>query len=545
MAQSGSLNLSTGGINEEFPFSATIGMVVVLCVGDLLSVVGNILVLAAVIGNTKLQTNTNFFIMNLSVIDLLAGVLLIPLVINSVLHKNTQTGDMCNVLAFVDSVYATATSLTIACIAIDRYHSIVNCLHYEYLVTQRRTKLAIAWAWIQSLLVALCPVVDWGNYIYRPYQFKCSLQVPDKNGFLYFMIFTCVVVPYAVTVFCYTRIHLVARRHAKNIVRIHIQHNGKRIRRSHSSRKTRLVYLVVGLYSVCWLPIYSLKLIQTIVPNRPLPWPYIETVFTTFALLNGSFNPVLYALITTHYRAGLVRLYKRLRRRFGKRVSSGQDVTKSSFSFSRSVSSFYRYMAEREAMAKEMASCTKSRKSVNRCDSLSISNSRHSSNGERGRRQGGPFKQTLAIPNEQRGKQNLKTSCESFDSNGVARILPGAAREENELQVKCAEEERNDLKKEAVNQEEECTIATKTASKSLSSPPLSEGIACKEKPVLQKEVTGKNEESAETVSAQENGVIDCILRKQSKKSAEQSKKIKIDIELLEEQTESLMKDGIR
>mgnify|MGYP001792549367 CR=1 FL=1 len=493
MEQSSSSNLSTGNAVEELPFSASLGMVTVLFVGDILSIVGNSLVLTAVIGNTKLRTNTNFFIMNLSVIDLIAGVLLIPLVIDSVLRKTTQQGHLCNFLAFVDSVYATATALTIACIAIDRYHSIVNCLHYEYLVTHTRTKLAIAWTWIQSVGIALCPVAKWGKYDFRQFQFKCSLQVPDKNGFLYFKVMTCIVVPYAITVFCYTRIHLVARRHARNMVRIQIQHNGKRTRRTHSSRKTRLVYLVVGLYSVCWLPIYSLKLMQTIAPHRPLSWPFLETIFTTLALLNGSFNPLVYALITTHYRAGLVRVYRRLRRRFAKRLPLGQDLSKSSFSFSKSVSSFYRYMAEREAMRSDMNSSRW--KNANQRDSISVSNSKHSSGDrEKGRKQG-IIKQTLAIPNDRRSKLTLNITNENMNvGNGL----------QNEQQLTNAEESEKNVKTKVVSNEGNADATKQTTE---ISPPSSEDM-CKDEADLKMDVTGPKVKGAKKKSMREkNGTV--------------------------------------
>ena len=543
MEQGGSANLSDGNTFVELSSPAAVGMVLVLTLGDLLSIVGNILVLVAVIGNTKLQTNTNFFIMNLSIIDLLAGLLLIPIVIFSVWKKAIQTGPLCNFLAFLDTVYATASSLTIACIAMDRYHSIVNCLHYEYLVTHRRTVLAIAWAWFQSLVVAICPIAHWGEYTFGGYQFKCSLQVPDKHGFLYFKIITCIVAPYTVTVFCYTRIHLVARRHAKNMVRIQIQDNGKRIRHTHSSRKTKLVYIVVGLYTICWLPIFSLKLAQTIVPGTSLPWPFIETIFSTLALLNGSCNPVVYALITTHYRAGLVRVYRRLRRKFGKHVPPGQDLTKSSYSFSRSVSSFYRFLAEREAMARDldMVELPTSRESTKRRDSTSISTSKHSSAGEKGRRQvANP--QNLTIPDDRRSKTKLNVASSSVKNNGVASILPDRIPEKNKEQLGlCGSKREENNSDEGVGY---CTVARKNTgqiSLALDVRPCED--MCTDDSDSKVKVTNSSSKPDKGVTKGMNVRIGCILRKDSKTLGNQDKKVKFHDQVSKEQTESLMKDA--
>ncbi|EDO41741.1 predicted protein, partial [Nematostella vectensis] len=273
---------------------------------DITNIIGNTLVLAIVFGNSRLQTNTNIFITNLCLVDLISGILLMPMVMNALVTNEAMAGRLCEFSAFIDAIYSTGSSLTIATIAVDRYHSIVNCLYYETIVTHKRTVLAIIWIWVQTLVISICPILGWGTYSFDPHQLKCSLQLPDKHGFLYFLTSTSVVLPYTMLVFCYTQIHLVARRHARSMVAIQIHDTGRRIK-SISSRKTKLVYLVVGLYSVCWLPYYSIQVLQSTMPGLGIP-SVVVTLATALSLLNGSCNPFLYALITSHYRVGLRRL---------------------------------------------------------------------------------------------------------------------------------------------------------------------------------------------------------------------------------------------
>ncbi|XP_031550359.1 G-protein coupled receptor 161-like [Actinia tenebrosa] len=325
----------------------SIALIVLLGLFDIISIVANGMVLMTVYCNPRLRSNTNVFITNLCLVDLIAGCLLLPLVIDSIGRHEARFGVLCELVGFIDATYSCASSLTIAVIALDRYHSIVNCLYYENIVTRRRTIIAIIWIWLQTLFIALCPLAGWGRYTFDSAQFKCSLDLPDRNGFLWFMFCTSVVIPFSVIVFCYTQIHLVARRHAKNMVAIHIQDTGKRVR-AVSTRKTRLVYLVVGLYTTCWLPIYIVKLFQSIASDITIP-PSVITLSTVLSLVNGSCNPFLYALITSQYRAGMNRMNRRFKRKFGRTVATPSvEQSKSSWSVSRPISNLYRYFQEND-----------------------------------------------------------------------------------------------------------------------------------------------------------------------------------------------------
>lgn len=331
-----------GNVSQSFSGAlptnaARAGLAFVLLLIDSTNIIGNLMVFVTVLANHRLQTITNFFIMNLCFADLLAGLVLIPFAVDAVLNETPvarRNGVACDFLGFVDSLYAIGSSLTTAAIAIDRYHAIVNCLHYEAIVTQKRTVMVIAWIWFQASLVSLCPLVGWGKFSFRTNQFGCTLHLPDRDGFIYLQFTSCIIVPYVIIVFCYARIHLVARRQARCIL-VHIQVQDTRHKVTGiSMQKTRLVYVVIGLYTVCWLPLYAIKLSLTISPGTSIPGGLITSA-TVFSLFNGTCNPLLYALRTSQYRAGMIRWYRRLRRWLApKRI--GQSHGESHWTMSRS-----------------------------------------------------------------------------------------------------------------------------------------------------------------------------------------------------------------
>lgn len=293
---------------------------VVLILTAVVNIISNVLVLVVLARNNRLRTCTNFFIANLSVADLFAGIILIPAAADSLLAQERKISQdkVCAFYGFLNSIYGIATSLTVAVIALDRYHSILNCLQYETIVTQRRTALLLVWIWCQSIFVSLCPLVGWGKFSLNPSQ-SCSSNLQDKNGFIFFKTASCVVLPYAVTVFCYTRIHVVARRHARTIVNIHIRDARNRRLKSgpmnfSASKKTVMVYVVLGVYTICWLPYYTLPPLLTLYHEVVLPVKF-ELTATVLSLVNSACNPIVYALITSQFRNGLKRIYRRVRRR--------------------------------------------------------------------------------------------------------------------------------------------------------------------------------------------------------------------------------------
>lgn len=290
---------------------------VVLILTAVVNITSNALVLVILARNNRLRTCTNFFIANLSVVDLLAGIILVPATADSLLAQEWRINydEVCAFYGFLNSLYGIASSLTVAVIALDRYHSILNCLQYETIVTQRRTALVLTWIWLQAIFVSLCPLVGWGSFPLNPNQ-RCSSPFPDKNGFIFFKTASCVVFPYAITVFCYTRIHVVARRHARTIVNIQIRDTRNRLKTGvnlSASKKTVMVYVVLGVYTICWIPYYTINLLITVFPEEKLPEQLVLTA-TVLSLVNAACNPIMYALITSQFRNGLKRVYRRIRR---------------------------------------------------------------------------------------------------------------------------------------------------------------------------------------------------------------------------------------
>ncbi|KAJ0005088.1 hypothetical protein NQD34_011302 [Periophthalmus magnuspinnatus] len=190
-------------------------LMVLMCVG---AVTGNILVLVIVAATKTFHSVTSVLIMNLAVSDLLVGAGVMPFIALSLMNSGwEQCTDLCLYVGYTSSVYCTASVLTLAAIALDRYYSIVDCLHYTSRCTLWRTCVVVLWIWLQALTTNCPPLLGWGSVKYVPSMFNCAVNWSISPSYTAFMAVLSYLIPAVVILFCYFNIVKVARSHARRI----------------------------------------------------------------------------------------------------------------------------------------------------------------------------------------------------------------------------------------------------------------------------------------------------------------------------------------
>ncbi|XP_055358308.1 5-hydroxytryptamine receptor 1D isoform X2 [Betta splendens] len=156
--------------------------------------------------------------MNLAVSDLLVGVGVMPFVALSVLNQQwVNCTDLCLYVGYTSSVYCTASVLSLAAIALDRYYSIVDCLRYSSRCTLWRTSAVVLWIWLQALATSCGPLLGWSSISYVVPMYSCSVNWAGSPSYTAFMAALTYLIPAVVILFCYINIVKVARSHARRI----------------------------------------------------------------------------------------------------------------------------------------------------------------------------------------------------------------------------------------------------------------------------------------------------------------------------------------
>lgn len=106
---------------EQRSCLSTILLTMVLAVIVLLTISGNVLVIASVVLNANLRTTTNYFIANLAIADLLLGTTVLPFSATLEVLQYWVFGQIfCDVWAAIDVLCCTASILSLCVISIDR-----------------------------------------------------------------------------------------------------------------------------------------------------------------------------------------------------------------------------------------------------------------------------------------------------------------------------------------------------------------------------------------------------------------------------------------
>ncbi|XP_036403157.1 5-hydroxytryptamine receptor 1D [Megalops cyprinoides] len=182
------------------------------------AVTGNILVIVIVAATKTFHTVTSVLIINLAISDFLVGIGVMPFVAVSVMSDAwVSCTDLCLYVGYTSSVYCTASVLTLAAIALDRYHSIIDCLRYSSRCTLWRTGAAVLWIWLQAMVTSCPPLLGWSRVDYVGPMYSCAVNWSSSPSYTTFMAAFSFLLPAAVILFCYVRIVKVARSHARRI----------------------------------------------------------------------------------------------------------------------------------------------------------------------------------------------------------------------------------------------------------------------------------------------------------------------------------------
>ncbi|XP_041866656.1 G-protein coupled receptor 161 isoform X2 [Melanotaenia boesemani] len=276
----------------------------------------------------------------------MVGVGVIPFVGLSIINHGWQDcTDLCLFVGYTSSVYLTASVLTLAAIALDRYHSILHCLHYNSHCTLWRICAVVLWVWLQALATSWPPLLGWSSFSYVVPMYNCAVNWARSPSYTIFMAALSYLTPAVVILFCYVNIVKVARSHARRIHTLEDSVQRSRNSSQHHCRSSpwRLIYhinaqsssqppsqnsqqhhhgvmrlfLIISAFLLCWTPYLCVALVQAIETaisgQSTLVPPFAITTSYWLVLLNSDINPLLYALLSKRFQSALRGLGQKIR----------------------------------------------------------------------------------------------------------------------------------------------------------------------------------------------------------------------------------------
>ncbi|KAJ8967564.1 hypothetical protein NQ317_008727 [Molorchus minor] len=137
------------------------------------SILGNLLIIVAVMRHRKLRVITNYYVISLALADMLVA--MFAMTFNASVHifGEWKFGYlMCDVWNSLDVYFSTVSILHLCCISVDRYYAIVKPLKYTLIMTKRVVAMMILTTWFSPAFLSFLPIsMGWyttdENQIYR------------------------------------------------------------------------------------------------------------------------------------------------------------------------------------------------------------------------------------------------------------------------------------------------------------------------------------------------------------------------------------------
>jgi len=220
---------------------------VVISLMIVVGVVGNVLVLTAIVRCAQLRRSYNAFIASLSVTDLVFNVAVMPFYVDTFVRRRWRFTDaVCRWHTYFGTTVIVSSSLHIVLIAVSRYHLIVRPRFYARWLASRRVvaaQIVVAWLCAAAMTLpgivgALPAVIRYSDQLSR-----CSYDRNASYGSLAIIFCAGFIVPCVVVAYCYgmiwRRMREVGQRvdgyssHKLTKMRQHQQQNGQSVFESH------------------------------------------------------------------------------------------------------------------------------------------------------------------------------------------------------------------------------------------------------------------------------------------------------------------------
>jgi len=284
-------------------------------------IVGNILVILAVITQTFLRTLQNMFIASLAFTDLLMGLFVIPLTtVQGTIEEWVFGPFLCYVYSTAIVTLCGVSLLHLVVIALDRYLALSHGVQYLQSRTWVKTLLWISLTWVISVTAGVIPLIfNWESYrSTNGSKLECRTPLHEFkfNAYISSLLAASMVL---MQVF-YARLVWKLRRVIENkrhVIAIEISEVGTteeaseaQIRReaillSRERRVTRVLGIISCGFLICWMPYLIVSLLALIRGEEPVI-PFLVSQMLAFS--NSALNPFLYTIFSAEFRKGFAQL---------------------------------------------------------------------------------------------------------------------------------------------------------------------------------------------------------------------------------------------
>uniref|UniRef100_A0A8D2LT17 Neuromedin U receptor 2 n=1 Tax=Varanus komodoensis TaxID=61221 RepID=A0A8D2LT17_VARKO len=279
----------------------------------IVGVSGNILVCLVILKHRNMKTPTNYYLFSLAISDLLVLLFGMPLEIYEMWSNYPFLFGLvgCYFKTGLFETVCFASILNVTILSIERYVAILHPFRAKLKSTRRRALRIIVALWVLSVLFALPNTSIHGivlqyfpNHTEVPGSATCAVVKPMwiYNCIIQLTSLLFYILPMSVISVLYCLMGLKLRGDRS----LETDEMGINVNRSSRKSITKMLFILVIIFGICWAPFHTDRLFYSFVINwtesLANTFNLIHVVSGVFFYLSSVVNPIIYNLLSRRFR---------------------------------------------------------------------------------------------------------------------------------------------------------------------------------------------------------------------------------------------------
>lgn len=219
----------------------------------LFTVVGNILVVVAVLTSRALKAPQNLFLVSLATADILVATLVMPFSLANELMGYWYFGKVwCGIYLALDVLFCTSSIVHLCAISLDRYWSVTQAVEYNLKRTPKRVKGIIVLVWLISAFISSPPLMSIDSNNDMSAQPQCEIN--DESWYILSSSIASFFAPCLIMVLVYIRIYQVAKTRTRNMSEKEPRPDGATVQTDNGLSKANSPFQCEGENGHCQCP---------------------------------------------------------------------------------------------------------------------------------------------------------------------------------------------------------------------------------------------------------------------------------------------------
>ncbi|CAF0837503.1 unnamed protein product [Brachionus calyciflorus] len=269
----------------------------------LAGLLGNLLIIGAVICTKELHSSTNMLVFNLALADLVVSCFVDTFTLVGILQgKRFFDGRpiLCHFVGGICLVACETSLMNIGFLAINRYIHICHHTHYNRMFTAKKTIFYCAITWFIGISIDLPNLLGWGGHYYDLKTLNCVWNRLASFSYTLFFPLSSIVIPCVLIAVCYIRIFMYSRTAKLKVAPSEKSGKSKSNDFKKSLKIAKGLFASFMLFTACWVP-YGLVVMTDYHDHYPRTVHMYTMVVAHF---NSALNPILYAAFNPAFQRG-------------------------------------------------------------------------------------------------------------------------------------------------------------------------------------------------------------------------------------------------